>query len=199
MTNNKALMVIPKNAQLKSQREEVANLTSSNYDMTTKTLGTWISASWLGSGAATAGFFIFPDYHYVTFAIPTVLSILTGISLFVFGITGITDSSSMSGPFKAIKKAGSEDSSFVDDYYYGSHGRNSRILLKKKVNQLSPLHLFLPLRIFKKQLISEVITYTPNTDTYAKTNAYFTFTGVKKVTQEFSGRRASFKKALDSI
>lgn len=194
--DNNALMALPKNAQLESKREEVVNLTSSSYDMKTKTLGTWISLNWLSAGAATAGFFVFPEPQYATFAIPMFLTVFSIVSGGVAGFVSLLDSASLKGPFKAIKKANEEDDSFADDYY---DGRNSRIVLKKKVNQHSPFHLFLPFRIFKKQLISEVVTYIPRTDTYAKTTSYFTLTGAKKVTEEFSGRRASFKKALDSI
>lgn len=197
--HNNALMTLPKNAQLESKREEVVNLTSSSYDMKTKTLGTWISVNWLGAGAATAGFFVFPESQYATFAIPLFLTIFSALSGAIAGFVSLLDNTSLQGPFKAIKRANEEDDSFADDLYYGSYGRNNRILLKKKVNQLSPFQLFLPLRIFKKQMISEVITYTPRTDTYAKTTSYFTLTGAKKITEEFSGRRASFKKALDSI
>lgn len=185
-----SLMSIPKNAQLESKRQENVNFTTSSYDTSTKTAGTWISLNWIGAGAATAGFFVFPDAHYATFAVPIVFTILTGVSTLVSVVNAFTDATSLTGPFKAVTKAVRENKSFES---------TGHIVLKKKVKTVSPLHFFLPLRIFKKQLISEVITYKPKTDTYAKTKYYFTFTGAKKVTEEFAGRRASFKKALDSI
>lgn len=196
MTNdNNSLMALPKNAQLESKKKEVVNFTTSNYDMKTKTLGTWISVNWIGAGLGTAGFFVFPDPEYATFAVPMFLSGLTALSTLVASVISLVDPTSLTGPNNAIRNAADEDETFADSYY----GYKSRIVLKKKVNTLSTIHLFLPFRIFKKQMISEVITYMPKNDTYSKTNTYFTLTGAKKVTEEFSGRRASFKKALDSI
>lgn len=190
---NKSQLAVPKNAQSTMKTVDSIDY-SDGYDITTQTLGTWISCNWAGAMASFAGFTFLPVGNLLY--IPLTLAIITGISALFIGIGSLIHTTSLTGPISVIR---SLSPSTNRKQLARNFGNNSEIVISHKVRPYSFLHLFLPFRMFKKQLVSEKVTYHAVADTYTKFSTYFTFRGVIVVEEDFKGRRAIFRKALESI
>jgi hypothetical protein len=71
--------------------------------------------------------------------------------------------------------------------------------IKQKTRKFIRPHFFLPLRIFRKQLISETTWYNPNSDVYLKKTIYLKANSMVRETETYVGSRYTFRKALESL
>lgn len=73
------------------------------------------------------------------------------------------------------------------------------IKVKQKTRRFQLIHFFLPVRIFKKQLISESLWYHPVDDVYRKKSVYLTANTLVRDVEIYHGSRYQFKQALENI
>lgn len=214
-----AHMEVPEEARRISGEpvSKVVNLTTSTADMKTSTFLGWLSYNYIGTVASTAGLVA---TNYVTSDTLMVLSItgavFVGISNLAHGLA------SMIGPkiHRNIKDEVEKQSKPItpdewkslsymirangDDNYYGySQGNSSDssrgIRIRHRGVKNARTTALLPVRMFKKQMISETVWYEPKKDSFYRETHYMGFTHYTKVTEEFAGRRQSFKAALNSL
>lgn len=80
-----------------------------------------------------------------------------------------------------------------------SESYTSVIRIKQRTKRLAPLYAFLPMRMFRKQLLSETTYYEPFSDVYEKESIYLTAQDICSTRVSHDGLRRQFQKSLDSI
>lgn len=71
--------------------------------------------------------------------------------------------------------------------------------IKQRTKRFASLYAFLPVRIFRKQLLSETTYYEPLSDVYTKESIYLTAQDICSIQVSHDGLRRQFRKSLETI
>jgi hypothetical protein len=206
-------MEVPEEARLISTSSSKENLTLNTVDMKTSTFLTWISVNYVGAGTSVAAGIasdVIAGPALDAFLVPTSITagIVTGISMVIHGFVTALEADVRNGikreiTSKAKPIAANEWKEALENQktrsYYSDSAPSGKIRIRNRSVKMPVLAAFMPWRMFRKTLISETVWYEPHKDNFIRESHYMSFRHCTKTVEEFSGRRKTFRTALESI
>lgn len=196
---------------------QVVNLTPSGPDMKTSTFLRWLSCNYIGAVASTAGIVTANTVMSETLlGLSITGTIFVGVSVLAQGIGTLIAPKIHRNIKKEVAKQAkpiepdewknlaymmkSTGDSRYSSYAPGnSSDAEKGIRIRHRGVKNASTTAFLPVRMFKKQMVSETVWYEPKKDSFYRETHYMGFANYTKVTEEFAGHRQSFKAALNSL
>lgn len=212
-----AHMTIPEKAILANKTQELVKNKKREYSSQPSRSFTPIiamnTAFIFGTPLAVAASIIFPSFMFLN-GYGIAITVISYIGLFICGLGTPIEVDRTKELFAHIKdqrtpvalnpwdyQSGVPDPNVqVDRYnrYLHDDKRKSEVISLK--TRTSTIWTYVnPLRLFKKVLLSETISYSLYEDVYTRTRHYLGAVRYTVVTENFQGSRKSFQKALSAI
>lgn len=210
-----AHMTIPEKAILVNKTQELVKKREYSFE-SPKSFTSIIAMNTVfifGTPLTAAASIIFPSFMFLN-GYGIAITVISYIGLLVCGIGTPVEADRLKALFSHIKdqripvsqnpwnyKSGVPDPNVqVDRYnrYLHDDKRKPEVISLK--TRPSTIWTYLnPLRLFKKILLSETISYSLYEDVYTRTSHYLGAVRYTVVTENFQGSRKSFQKALSAI